>query len=473
MGKNKYGDITKEKLDNELNSNIGSTNYSSTLVDDGIEVTFTNSGRTYIVDSDGNVEKKTPSIEITEAKVVTNSNGTGEDVTANSKIEETDILYISFKPIISGGSITSVTYNGNTITAQNGIYVLEVSKNGDYSFTINATAEGKIITTPYTKNVDKYQLWGGIEIGDYVTYVPPTNNGTLKSYSLTAGASGYSSNQTLTQQYNIWRVLSKEDEKLEIMPAFKDGITYTTIYFQDAKGWNNAPYLLDDMCSELYSNETNGITARSIDYEDITSRMIDGIEGTNSSNSTGLKKIQKWQSERVAAISGGTYIDSINTTANIITYKTRTLYPTAYPYVKDDLSNPYYTSNTLDTNSSSNGRITNKPATLQIKYSAYTGEVKNTDFLNNNAYSVIFGTQTQYWIASRCVHCQNDGAYFEQRLVDRNNLSRDGSFYTNGFTYNKPNYKIAPVVTLSSNVQVTKCTGANTQNNRHIVVIQD
>ena len=102
MGKSKYGDITKENLDNELNSNIGSTNYTSKLVDGGIEVTFTNSERTYIVDSDGNVERKTPSIEITEAKVVTNSNGTGEDVTANSKIEGTDTLYISFKPTISG-----------------------------------------------------------------------------------------------------------------------------------------------------------------------------------------------------------------------------------------------------------------------------------------------------------------------------------------------------------------------------------
>ena len=42
MGKSKYGDITKEKLDNELNSNIGSTNYSSELVEGGIEVTFKN-----------------------------------------------------------------------------------------------------------------------------------------------------------------------------------------------------------------------------------------------------------------------------------------------------------------------------------------------------------------------------------------------------------------------------------------------
>lgn len=187
MAKSKYGDITKEKLDAELDKNIRNGNYSSVLVDDGIEVTFTNSGRTYLVDYNGNVEKMSPKIQIADAKVVTNSNGTGEDVTANSKTEGTDILYISFVPTIVGGNITSVTYNGNTIVSQNGVYVLEISKNGDYDFLINATLEGEKISTQYTKVVDKYELRAGINVGDYVTYVPPKNeNGTVKTYSLTA-----------------------------------------------------------------------------------------------------------------------------------------------------------------------------------------------------------------------------------------------------------------------------------------------
>ena len=152
---------------------------------------------------------------------------------------------------------------------------------------------------------EEYLERNGIEVGDYITYVPPTNNGELKSYNLTAGASGYTADKILTQQYNIWRVLNKNaDGSLDIMPAFKDtDVTYTRIYFRDAKGWNNAPYFLDDMCNKLYADEENGITARSIDYEDITSRMIEGLEGTTSETSTGLKKISKYQSEQVATLS--------------------------------------------------------------------------------------------------------------------------------------------------------------------------
>ena len=433
MGKQKYGDVTKEKLDAELDKNIGNGNYSSNLVDDGIEVTFSNSRRTYIVDSHGNVEKKTPSIEIRDAKVVTNSNGTGEDVTVNSKIEGTDTLYISFKPTIAGGDITSVTYNGNTITSQNGTYVLEISKNGDYNFTINATAEGQTISSPYIKNVDKYEFWGGIEIGDYVTYVPPKNaDGTVKCYLLTSGASGYNKgDQSLTQQYNIWRVLNKNSNgTLDLMPAFKDSkVSYTSIGFRDAKGWNNAPYFLDDMCSYLYGNEEKGITARSIDYEDITNQMIEGIEGTTISESTGLKKISKYQSEKVANLSPGTYIvDPIDLSTNTITYQNgRTKYPTSYFNVKDNLSDPYYTSSTIDTDSLSNGRIGTAPKTISIQYTHYTpeyvsgawiGEIESLDFLNDNVYNIIKVTGASYWIASRCIECRSEVASFSLRYFN-------------------------------------------------------
>ena len=471
----KYADLELDKLKENLES-IGAT-----VTGNSFPVTATLNNQSYTIDSDGNVTKAGPTIEVGEVKVVTNANGTGEDVTANSKTEGTDTLYIALSPTITGGSITSVTYNdgtnNTTITPQNGIYVLEISKNGNYNFTINATAEGETISTPYTKTVDKYELWGGIEIGDYVTYVPPKDNGVVKSYSLVAGASGYTADQTLTQQYNIWRVLNKnQDGTLDIMPAFKDsGVTYTNIYFSDAKGWNNAPYILDDMCSYLYADEKHGITARSIDYEDITSHMIDGVEGTSSSNSTGLKKISKYQSEQVGALSKGTYIDSIDPSTNTVTYKGgRTSHPTSYFDVKDNESDPYYDTedNPIDINSSTNGRVAtaDKPATLPVKYTYYYGTISSSDFENSNAHSVIFGTGTIYWLASRCVRCDSIFTCFDLRIVDSSDLSGSDVFISYDRASSNP-YQVSPVVTLGSNVQVTKCTGANSKSNRHTVVV--
>lgn len=59
MGKSKTGDVEKTYLDAELDKNLGSSKYSSNSTSDGIEVTFTGSKRSYLVDTDGNVTKIT------------------------------------------------------------------------------------------------------------------------------------------------------------------------------------------------------------------------------------------------------------------------------------------------------------------------------------------------------------------------------------------------------------------------------
>ena len=343
------------------------------------------------------------------------------------------------------------------------------------------TLDGQVFAIDSKGNVEKasdeYLARNGIEVGDYVTYIPPKDNGTVKSYSLTAGASGYTADQTLTQQYNIWRVLNKNaDGSLDIMPAFKDsGVSYTSIFFRDAKGWNNAPYLLDDMCSYLYADETKGITTRSMDYEDITSHMIEGVEGTTLAESTGLKKISKFQSEKVAALTTGIDIDAIDINTNTVTYKDYgTSHPTSYFEVKDDESNPFYTSSTIDTDSSSNGRIGTKPTTLPVKYTSYDGTIASTDFENSNAHNVIFGTGARYLLASRCVSCDHvswgDYASFLLQCVDDGSkLSAVRVYYSYGYPINSNGCRVSPIVTLGSKSEVTKCTGANSENNRHTV----
>ena len=62
IGKEEYGELNKDKVDNELDKMIGNDAYNSKDTKKGIKVTFTSSGRNYLIDKDGNVEIKEPVI---------------------------------------------------------------------------------------------------------------------------------------------------------------------------------------------------------------------------------------------------------------------------------------------------------------------------------------------------------------------------------------------------------------------------
>ena len=486
IGKEKYGNISKEELDAELDKNIGSTNYSSELAVDGISITFTKSGRTYIVDDYGNIEKKVPSIKITDSKVVINSNGTGEDVTANSKTEGTDTLYISFVPIIAGGNIISVTYDGNTIMPQNGTYVLEVSKNGDYVFSIIGTLEGELISTSYTKLVDKYSLRSGINIGDYVTYIAPTR----ENYELLTTVSGYSSVQTLGQEYAIWRVLNiNNDGSVELLPIITSN--NKTICLFGHLGYNNAVWVLDDICSYLYENGLE-ITSRSIDMEDITKYMIDGVEEENLSNCTGIKKILKYQKNEIENLTlNSNYAIAKNTIENLVTYKRAKLYyPDIYEHQegmginiyseseeryignvqkKGDSgvigeSDKYYEEPTINNSN-------NTTKNLTTKYTYYDGKINEIDFDNKQIYSMIFGMTARYWLASRYVECSTSDAYFGIRYVDDSGLKGNKIATTYSGMFSQSKYSICPIITIKPNVQIIKCDGINSSSNTHTILM--
>ena len=408
ISKEKYGYVTKEKVDNELDKNVGNANYSSELVDGGIEVTFTNSGRTYIVDNDGNVEKMSPQIQIADAKVVTNTNGTGEDVTANSKTEGTDILYISFKPIISGGSITSVTYDGNTITPQNGIYVLEINKNGDYDFTINAVVEGKNISNPYIKTVDKYKLRSGINIGDYVDYVPTTVSAYSKDNLNEAHTGSTRNTSDLTQETLKWRVFRiYDDGKIDLIAD----PTTATVYFNAATGYNNGVYIMHDICKNLYSNSDHNIVARSISLEDFEDNMTvagkterDNYDCSGNSPQYGHTNYEKWNSTyyhkyyiyypNIYAKENGSGIES--TTAKIDGIKD----------TEKDI---------LDLTIGNNAYKQAPSTGLTCKQTYYTLTINTANF--GNACNLLLNNSNSYWIASRYVECKSNYPNFGLRRV--------------------------------------------------------
>ena len=167
ISKEKYGDLTKEKLDEELDKEPGRGNYSSVLADETIEVTFTNSGRTYFVNSDGNVEK------MPEATGITNltAEKTIIDVGETTKVIPTLEPEGAKKPIEYSSSNTSVA----TINSE-GV----VTGVADGTVTITAIVKGTSKTESITVKkveyaVDKLVINGSSS--PYVNY--PAKDGSV------------------------------------------------------------------------------------------------------------------------------------------------------------------------------------------------------------------------------------------------------------------------------------------------------
>ena len=105
----------------------------------------------------------------------------------------------------------------------------------------------------------------------------------LSSYSLASTYSGYSSNQTIAQTTGLtWKVLNvdKENDTVDIIST---NPTSSTVYFYNILGYNNGPYLMNEICKAQYSNKTLGVEARSINLLDMEKHLTPtGITNRNA-----------------------------------------------------------------------------------------------------------------------------------------------------------------------------------------------
>ena len=236
------------KLKTEIEDNYAGV---AELTAGGFPVNITMDGKAFTVDSYGNVELAGSKPQMTEAKIVASANGEGTDV-PDDQAEGTE-LYISFKASLENGTITSVTCDKGTVENKNGLYVIKVTQNGTYTFTITGTGETGSVTSTIPVKVSKYDQRAGIKVGDYVSYTPDT--ATEKTYDadkLKKG--GYTSTQTVKKEDLNWRVLRKNDDgSIDLI----GDATSNSVYFSGSLGYNNGVYLLNDICKELYSNSTH------------------------------------------------------------------------------------------------------------------------------------------------------------------------------------------------------------------------
>ena len=372
----------------------------------------------------------TPSVKVGAIRVVADSTGAGSSLGEASTRKGTT-LYIMIESTISGGT--------TTVSPQ---VPYAVTENGTYKFTVTGTVNG----TTYTKEVSvtvnqfKNSILNdiNIKIGDSVNYTYDPAG----SYSLSSTYSG-SSDQTIAQTTGLtWKVLNvdKENDTVDIIST---NPTSSTVYFKNILGYNNGPYLMNEICKAQYSNKTLGVNARSINLLDMEKHLT----------SPGITARNAYQYDSSTAKYGTTK-----------TYPSNTKYPSLYANQKgagpnvssitpSDITkgnDPYEESKpivpkgtTEPTNDSTYG--TGRPLTVTQTY--YNISINDTNY---GTASTVLANGTPFWVAARCVDTNSGNASFGLRNADAN-TNGYGMFYSNG-NADGDNFALRPVVSLPSSL---------------------
>ena len=369
----------------------------------------------------------TPSVKVGAIRVVSDSTGAGSSLGEASTRKGTT-LYIMIESTISGGTTTvspEVPY--------------AVTENGTYKFTVTGTVDGKTYTKNVTATVNQYKNeinLDEIQIGDYVNYTYDIDSAS-SSYTLESKYSGYSSNQTIAQTTGLtWKVLNvdKENDTVDIIST---NPTSSTVYFYNILGYNNGPYLMNEICKAQYSNKTLGVNARSINLLDMEKHLTPtGITNRNAYTSSGKYGTTK-------------------------TYTGNTKYPSLYANQKGAGPNvssisqpdttkgndPYEESKPIATTEPTTDNTSGTGNPLTVTQTYYNIAIDNTNY---GTASSILANGTPFWVAARCVDTYSSGAHFGLRyaytLTDGSNMFYSGGG-TNGF-----DYALRPVVSLPSSL---------------------
>ena len=371
----------------------------------------------------------TPSVKVGAIRVVADSTGAGSSLGEASTRKGTT-LYIMIESTISGGT--------TTVSPQ---VPYAVTENGTYKFTVTGTVNG----TAYTKEVSvtvnqfKNSILNdiNIKIGDSVNYTYDPAG----SYSLSSTYSG-SSDQTIAQTTGLtWKVLNvdKENDTVDIISASP---TSSTVNFYGILGYNNGPYLMNEICKAQYSNKSLGVNARSINLLDMEKHLT----------SPGITARNAYQYGSSTAKYGKTK-----------TYTSNTKYPSLYANQKgagpniteaeaskkitqpktDAGNDPYEESKAEPTTDNTSG--TGKPLTVTQTY--YNIPINDTNY--GTAYSIL-ANGTPFWVAARYVGTNSSGATFGLRSA-YTNTNGYYMFRSGGDTYGY-DCALRPVVSLPSSL---------------------
>ena len=378
----------------------------------------------------------TPSVKVGAIRVVSDSTGAGSSLGEASTRKGTT-LYIMIESTISGGT--------TTVSPQ---VPFAVTENGTYKFTVTGTVNGTAYTKEVSVTVNQFKNSIlediNIKIGDSVNYTYDTAN---SSYTLESKYSGNSSNQTIAQTTGLtWKVLNvdKENDTVDIIST---NPTSSTVTFANILGYNNGPYLMNEICKAQYSNKTLGVNARSINLLDMEKQLTAaGIKSRNEYNK------------------GSSTYAQYGTTK---TYTSNTKYPSLYANQKGAGPNiteaeaskkitqpdttkgndPYEESKPIATTEPTTDNTSGTGSPLTVTQTYYYIPINDTNY---GAASSILANGTPFWVAARFVNASSDSADFGLRFAG-SGTDGCGMFYSYGGAYGC-NYALRPVVSLPSSL---------------------
>ena len=353
---------------------------------------------------------------LTDLKMGAYENGEEPKITEDNK---NDILdYISGQD-----NVESVTGTDDGIS---------VTIDGEYSYLINKDGTiGEVVKRE------------GIKVGDYVNYTYDT---VEEGYPLEQAKSGYTSDQTIAQTIGLkWRIMNIDASgRVDII---SETPTSQRVYFQGARGYNNGVYVINDICRSLYSNNSLEITARSLDLKDIEDKM----------NATGKAARDAYKNSSSGTQYGHTkpYGSGYNKYPNLYAQENGSGINTEEVKKNGiDVNADGYDIPTTEDSSTADGGLT----VTQTYY--YFSNTPSSYFDDQEFYKLVFGTNPSYWLASRYASCYSDHARFGLRVVLSSSLNGDNMFYSDGDT-NISNYRLRPVVSLGSDIQITPVENAD------------
>ena len=299
------------------------------------------------------------------------------------------------------------------------------------------TAEEDAILENYLEqmNVMTKGLSSRVKPGDYVSYTPDTASTdailqSLSEYSGYADTSNRNTTDTLKQERNLkWRVLDIVDGKVRLISEVP---TTSTIALKGWNGYNNAVYLIDEICETLYNKANYSNNVQNLKIEDIQNKMsidytkIDKFYGTKCSPATKNYPsiFAQEEGQKVNGEVGGLGLS------------------------KQDKLIKQTKINTAES--------------WEVKYTYWYKDLTKTDFKTPIYYNLFMANEkderySTYWLSSRCVSADelNDSTCFYVRYIanwggPNGQLLTHGKAegdYVDGRTFN-----FRPVITLNSNV---------------------
>ena len=372
----------------------------------------------------------TPSVKVGAIRVVSDSTGAGSSLGEASTRKGTT-LYIMIESTISGGT--------TTVSPQ---VPYAVTENGTYKFTVTGTVNGTTYTKEVSVTVNQFKNSIlediNIKIGDSINYTYDSAG----SYSLSSTYSGYSSNQTIAQTTGVtWKVLNvdKENDTVDIIST---NPTSSTVTFANILGYNNGPYLMNEICKAQYSNKTLGVNARSINLLDMEKHLTPtGI--TNRNAYTDAVKYGTTKTYTSGTKYPSLYANQKGAGPNITAANASTI---SQPDITKG-NDPYEESKAIATTEPTTDNTSGTGNPLTVTQTYYYIPINDTNY---GTASSILANGTTFWVASRYVDIYSDRASFGLRCADTctNGLYL---FYSRGDTRGNQ-MCLRPVVSLPSSL---------------------